>query len=81
MAAQNDKIRVTLSTDDLRELTHQTAALPLDPARLADLLLAPAADMGTLHQQLADEVGPRPARRLLAAAHGIAAERLWAAAA
>lgn len=56
-------------------------ALPLDPALLADLLLAPAADANTLHQQLAAQVGPRPARQLLAAAHGIAAERLWADAA
>jgi hypothetical protein len=56
----------------------QTAALPLDPAQLADLLLAPATDANTLHQQLADQIGARPARQTLAAAHSIAAERLWA---
>lgn len=61
--------------------TPMTAALPLDPARLADLLLTPATDANALHRQLADQIGPRPARRLLAAAHNIAAERLWAAAA
>lgn len=54
--------------------------LPVDPALLATLLLTPAADANTLHQQLAGQVGARPARRILAAAHGIAAERLWAAA-
>lgn len=58
---------------------HATA-LPLTPARLADLLLTPGTDANTLHQQLADQIGARPARRLLAAAHGIAAERLWNAA-
>lgn len=52
--------------------------LPVDPARLADLLLAPAADANLLHRQLGRQEGPRAARRLLAAAHGIAAERLWA---
>ncbi|MFF7129999.1 hypothetical protein [Streptomyces sp. NPDC008240] len=55
----------------------QTAALPLDPAKLADLLLAPGTDTNTLHRQLADQVGARLARRVLAAAHSIAAERLW----
>lgn len=52
--------------------------LPLDPALLADLLLAPAADTNALHQQMAAQVGARPARRILAAAHHIAADRLWA---
>lgn len=52
-------------------------ALPLDPARLVDLLLAPAANPNGLHQQLANQTGPRDARRLMAAAHHIAAERLW----
>lgn len=55
----------------------QPATLPLAPARLADLLLAPAADANALHLQLADQAGPRDARRLMAAAHHIAAERLW----
>lgn len=55
----------------------QPAALPLSPTQLADLLLAPAADPNRLHQQLADQLTPRSARRLLAAAHHIAAERLW----
>lgn len=55
----------------------QTAALPLDPAQLADLLLTPATDANTLHQQLADQIGGRPARRLLAQAHSIVADRLW----
>lgn len=62
-------------------LMTQTATLPLDSAKLADLLLAPAADTNALHQRLADQIGGRPARRLLAAAHHIAAERLWAEAA
>lgn len=56
----------------------QPAALPLNPARLADLLLAPAADANTLHSQLAAQIGARLARQVLAAAHSIAAERLWA---
>lgn len=59
-------------------LMPQPAALPLDPAKLADLLLAPAADANTLHQQLAAQVGARPARQVLAAAHSIAADRLGA---
>lgn len=59
-------------------LMPQTATLPLDPAKLADLLLAPAADANTIHQQLAAQIGTRLARQVLAAAHGIAAERLWA---
>lgn len=46
-------------------------------AQLADLLLTPATDANTLHQQLADQIGARPARQTLAAAHSIAAERLW----
>jgi hypothetical protein len=60
-------------------MAHQIATLPLDPARLADMLLDSSADANTLHQRLADQIGPRPARRLLAAAHSIAAGRLWAA--
>ena len=56
-------------------------ALPVDPAHLADLLLAPAADDNALLQQLSDQTGPLRARRLMAAAHDIAAERLWADAA
>lgn len=76
-------LRIARTPADRKDtlMTHQTATLPVDPARLADLLLAPAADANTFHQQLANQVGPRPARRLLAAAHSIAAERLWADAA
>ncbi|MEV4227265.1 hypothetical protein AB0J81_09175 [Streptomyces bobili] len=59
----------------------QPATLPATPALLADLLLAPAADANRLLQQLADQITPRRARRLMAAAHGIAAQRLWANAA
>lgn len=55
--------------------------LPLAPELLADLLLDNPADINAIHQRLAAQVGPRPARRLLAAAHGIAAARLWADAA
>ena len=54
------------------------AALPLEPAQLADLLLAPAADTNAIYRQLAEQAGPRQARQILAAAHHIAAERLWA---
>ncbi len=53
--------------------------LPTAPAQLADLLLAPTADTNQLHRQLADQIGGRPARQILAAAHQIAADRLWAA--
>lgn len=56
----------------------QPVALPLAPAQLADLLLAPSADANALHQQLAGQIPPRDARRLMAAAHHIAADRLWA---
>ena len=59
----------------------QTVTLPLVPAQLADLLLAPAADDNALYQQLAAQIPPRDARQLLAAAHHIAANRLWADAA
>jgi hypothetical protein len=55
----------------------QTTALPTAPAKLADLLLAPTADTNALHRQLADQIGGRPARQILAAAHQIAADRLW----
>jgi hypothetical protein len=51
--------------------------LPVAPAQLADLLLAPAADPNALHRLLADQIGGRPARQILAAAHQIAADRLW----
>lgn len=60
--------------------TLPTATLPLDPALLATLLLDNPADINAIHQQLTTQLGARPARRILAAAHGIAAERLWAAA-
>ena len=56
-------------------------ALPVDPAHLADLLLAPAADANALLRHLAAQLTPLRARRLMAAAHDIAAERLWADAA
>lgn len=51
--------------------------LPTDAEQLADLLLNPVTDYAGLVARLADQVGPRPSRRLLAAAHGIAADRLW----
>lgn len=60
-----------------RSPTMHATALPLTPARLADLLLTPGADANTLHRKLADQVGARPARWLLAAAHDIVANRLW----
>lgn len=56
-------------------------ALPVAPHQLADLLLAPGADANQIGQQLAAQEGDRPARRLLAAAHGLAADQLWADAA
>lgn len=65
----------------MRTQTLPTATLPLDPELLATLLLDNPADINAIHQQLANQVGARPARRLLAAAYGIAAARLWAAAA
>ncbi|MEE1735930.1 hypothetical protein PUR49_05295 [Streptomyces sp. BE147] len=49
-------------------------------ARLADLLLDPAVPDAEVTEGLAARVGVRQARRLLAVAHGIAADRLWAAA-
>jgi hypothetical protein len=55
----------------------QTTTLPTAPAQLADLLLAPAADTNRLHRLLADQIGGRSARQILAAAHQIAADRLW----
>lgn len=72
------RITRTPATRKDTPMTRQTAALPLDPAKLADLLLAPGADTNTLHQQLATQIGARPARQVLAGAHSIAAERLWA---
>ncbi|MGQ4733458.1 hypothetical protein ACUN3E_38090 [Streptomyces sp. Ju416(a)] len=45
--------------------------------QLADLLLTPGINEGALNAELAVELGARPARRLLAAAHSIAANRLW----
>jgi hypothetical protein len=82
-SSRRTALRIARTPADRKDtlMTHQTATLPVDPARLADLLLAPAADANTLHQKLADQVGTRPARQLLAAAHSIAAERLWADAA
>ncbi|MEV7872649.1 hypothetical protein AB0P17_42595 [Streptomyces sp. NPDC088124] len=50
--------------------------VPTTPARLAGLLLDPTVD----DRVLAAQVGAQPARRLLAAAHRIAADRLWNAA-
>ena len=58
----------------------QPAPLPTAPDRLADLLLTPGADANQIGQQLAAQEGDRPARRLLAAAHDIAADRLFATA-
>ncbi|MGW6288861.1 hypothetical protein [Streptomyces sp. NPDC055107] len=56
-------------------------ALALPTAeQLADRLLAPSANEAELAAELAAQVGARPARRLLAAAHSIAASHLWDAA-
>ncbi|TVZ96504.1 hypothetical protein [Streptomyces sp. BK340] len=78
-STRRNALRIARITDRKdTPMTQQTAALPVDPARLADLLLAPGADSNTLYRQLAGQVGPRPARQALAGAHSIAAERLWA---
>ncbi|WP_089117103.1 hypothetical protein [Streptomyces sp. SS07] len=60
-------------------MTHATTSAPT-AEQLADLLLAPDANEVVINAELAVELGARPARRLLAAAHGIAADRLWNAA-
>lgn len=78
-SSRRTALRITRTPAPRKDtLMPQAAALPLDPAKLADLLLAPGADANTLHRQLADQVGARPARQALAGAHSIAAERLWA---
>ncbi|NUV65669.1 hypothetical protein G6W57_00880 [Streptomyces sp. CAI-121] len=56
------------------------AAPALTAEQLADLLLTPDVNELAMVAELAVELGARPARRLLAAAHGIAADRLWNAA-
>lgn len=48
--------------------------------RLAGLLLDPAVSDAEVTAGLTARVGVRQARRILAAAHGIAADRLWTAA-
>ncbi|MFF2864570.1 hypothetical protein ACFVSX_32400 [Streptomyces rubiginosohelvolus] len=48
--------------------------------QLADLLLTAGINEAAVNAELAADLGARPARWLLAAAHSIAAERLWAAA-
>ncbi|MFD6656899.1 hypothetical protein ACFWEB_17365 [Streptomyces parvus] len=53
------------------------AAPALTAEQLADLLLTPDVNEPAMVAELAAELGARPARRLLAAAHGIAANRLW----
>ncbi|MFC8339220.1 hypothetical protein ACFUJX_19725 [Streptomyces rubiginosohelvolus] len=60
-------------------MTDVLAPLPT-AEQLADLLLTPGRSEAALTAELTAQAGARPARRLLAAAHSIAAERLWAAA-
>lgn len=60
-------------------MPHAPVALPT-AEQLADLLLAPGTNEAALAAELTAQVGDRPARRLLAAAHSIAADRLWDAA-
>ena len=55
--------------------------LPTTPGPLADLLLTPGTDPNQVSRQLAAQEGDTRARRLLAAAHGIAADRLFTEAA
>ncbi|XCM28875.1 hypothetical protein ABXI76_05315 [Streptomyces parvus] len=53
-------------------------AIPAPTAeQLADLLLTSGINEGAISAELAVALGARSARRLLAAAHGIAANRLW----
>ncbi|WP_329217315.1 hypothetical protein [Streptomyces microflavus] len=59
----------------------QPTALPLTVERLADRLLAPGVNEAVLTAELTAVVGARPARRLLAGAHRIAADRLFTEAA
>jgi hypothetical protein len=49
---------------------------PTDPAKLADMLLDPTVSDADLYDRLTAQEGARPANRLLAEAHGIAADRL-----
>jgi hypothetical protein len=67
---------VNFQPADTRTAARMTE-LPTDTEQLADLLLNPVTDYASLVARLADQVGARPSRRLLAAAHGIAADRLW----
>ncbi|WP_037805107.1 hypothetical protein [Streptomyces sp. NRRL F-5135] len=50
------------------------------PDQVAELLLDPTVDDADAQADLTARLGARPARRLLAAAHTIAADRLWNAA-
>ncbi|MFI7890897.1 hypothetical protein ACIFUY_06490 [Streptomyces sp. CACIS-1.16CA] len=61
-------------------MTQPATVLPT-VEQLADRLLTPNADETALAAELTAVVGARPARRLLAAAHSIAAARLFADAA
>jgi hypothetical protein len=54
------------------------ATVPTDPKQLADALLAPGMVYADLVARLAAQIGGRSARRLLAVAHGVAADRLSA---
>ncbi|GGS41585.1 hypothetical protein F2B00_03590 [Streptomyces parvus] len=56
-------------------MIHTAPALTAE--QLADLLLTPGINEAAVNAEMAAELGARPARRLLAAAHGIAANRLW----
>lgn len=58
-------------------MTHAAVALPT-AEQLADLLLTPSYSEAVLTAELAAQVGARSARRLLAAAHSIAAGWLFA---
>jgi hypothetical protein len=67
--------------DDGFDLEWDTPTPPT-PEQVADLLLAPTTVYGELTAQVYKQVGnPQAARRLLAEAHRIAAERLFADAA
>ncbi|SCD37662.1 hypothetical protein GA0115253_1002210 [Streptomyces sp. Termitarium-T10T-6] len=57
-------------------MIHPGAPAPT-AAQLADLLLTPDVNEAAMVAELAAALGARSARRLLAAAHNIAANRLW----
>ncbi|MET8378022.1 hypothetical protein [Streptomyces microflavus] len=61
-------------------MAHTAVALPTAP-QLADLLLAPGVNEAAITAELTALAGARPARRLLAGAHRIASDRLFAEAA